>query len=375
VNESSLLDWGLGIDQHSLLSFVAEELITMALPTWFGKLLGFASAATETTGEELALRFVEYATSKWERAKEQEANIEKAVSGRQVLGTADSLKRPSYASSPLLNYIKNRCTQNGVVYVAYAPSSCGKTTACFATMRKYASATPGIAFCGADIEGAYYSRLMNLLKLDYKNPPKGWMTRLLDALEVSRDGKHSYLLIDDFMLTGWNDVDQVFLTTLKAAIRGRNVVAILLTGNREAANKMLSYNELRGIRPLAEWDEMPEIRKTYEPIQRGVPLDFDWEKYVSMVWTDKALIDAALAGPRYWNKSVDEKAKLTVKISKFLDGSDPSTRANVTPMDVLAFLYSDNPLLQTETTSPTNATQSLQESNPFCHCGAACCIS
>ena len=89
----------------------------MVPPLFVKFVLGFTSTATKTTGEEPALLFVEYATSKWEGANKQEANIKKDISDHEVLGTTDNLKQPSYASSPFPSYIKNQCTQNGVVCV------------------------------------------------------------------------------------------------------------------------------------------------------------------------------------------------------------------------------------------------------------------
>lgn len=292
---------------------------------------------------------------RWNGTPAQEAKIVQAATSFRVLmgggpNHTDDLERSEYAQSPILNYIRDRCTMDGVVYVAYVRPSQGKTTACFGSLARFATASAGLAFSPPDnnMGGDHYyvQSMMKLLDLDYeydpiKNndpPPKGWLHRLLEALEVSKEGKHSYLLLDDFMTNGWNVTDQALLSTIKTALRGKNVAVVVLTSNEEAADMMLSYDDLAAIRPLVTKADLDHIRREHYPVKRGVPVPLDWDMYVSMEWDSNELMAAALLNPRYQHKSREEKGKLRATIGEYLEKLDPELRKKVNPMDILEHL-------------------------------------
>jgi len=331
----------------------------MGLPGWFLSMVGaFSSAVADKLSHDAVdtlEAFTTFALSAWKGTGLQKNKINSIATSREVLGSNGGLKRNHYAYSPTLKYIKERCTLNGVMYVMYVPSAGGKTSACFATMEKYATATTGVCFSGSDYAGSYYKRFMSLLGLDYQNPPEGWMNCFVDAIEFSQRGKHSFLLLDDFMTNGWNEVDQALLSLLKTAIRGKNIVGVVLTANREAANMMLSFNDLEGIRPLATFQGMAEIRKTHKPITRGIPIPLDWDKYVSMEWDGGNLKVAALEDPQYRDLSDGEKEMLKATIDEYLDELDPQERKEINPSRVLQYLRERTDILRTITTSPKSA--------------------
>jgi hypothetical protein len=93
----------------------------------------------------------------------------------------------------------------------------------------------------------YVGEMVRLLGLKIDNPPKGWLTCLIDALKSG--GEQSHFLLDECMNSGPNELDER-LISIKSNIRGTNITAIVLTQNVEAVDSMLGLNGLRGIQPL-----------------------------------------------------------------------------------------------------------------------------
>jgi hypothetical protein len=170
----------------------------------------FVMSSVGKTGE--AAKFVALATGAWKGTRDQEKKIKEAAMGRQVLGGSSKLKVKCLRKVPRHGLHQNtmRAERGCLCYQRSGLSRQNNGLFCYNAQVRYRNAPAGLAFSIPDLQNAYYIQMMGLLKLDYQNPPPppvGWLEPLLNALEVSLTGKHSYLLPDDFMPNGSNEVD------------------------------------------------------------------------------------------------------------------------------------------------------------------------
>lgn len=113
------------------------------------------------------------------------------------------------------------------------------------------------------------------------------MIRILEELEKGEDHQdpnRNLIILDDFMSHMFNAQDSLFLCNLKEHIKKRNVTAILLTSNREAACRLLSQGKLGVIVPMATNQQISQLRDANPSIDPHSPLTFLWEQQASMVW-------------------------------------------------------------------------------------------
>ena len=68
-------------------------------------------------------------------------------------------RRPQYASSQILQYMRERCTCPGTVYVAYVPPRMGKTTACVAHIER----NGGLCFSPADFGKPFLQSMLSVV--------------------------------------------------------------------------------------------------------------------------------------------------------------------------------------------------------------------
>jgi hypothetical protein len=287
------------------------------------------------------------------------------------------MKRPAYAVSPILKNFKE-FAQRSVVNIAFVPPSMGKTTACFAIMKKYVKegTNRGLCFSPYDTSGSYYlEHMVTLLGfMDTKNPPVGLVAGLVHELDVPFDGRPpSYLVLDDFMPDGPNITDVDLISAIKTTIRSRNIIAVVLTSNKQSADYMLTMNGLATIIPLVGTAAMKNIRAEWhqgEYQRRDKSFNLDWEANLSMEWDAEELKKAILVDPCYEKKSGQEKRDLKSKIDTLLQNYTDEERKTVSPADVLQQLQSSSGLIEpiqtmTSGTSPRNAT-THQETGAFC---------
>jgi hypothetical protein len=182
--------------------------------------------------------------------------------------------------------------------------------------------------------------MLLLLGLDTENPPDGWLTCLLDAL--NRDGEQSYLLLDDFMSTGPNASDESLIIGIKAAIRGTTITGIVLTQNIKSADYMLTLNGWAGIVPLIPFEDRLQIRTDATQNRTDPKMDWETDMYTpSIEWSEKALKLAAKVDPRH--KKMEEGIRDSL-IHNFLKSLPKDQRKVVNPLDVFDMLANDQHL-------------------------------
>jgi hypothetical protein len=148
------------------------------------------------------------------------------------------------------------CSDLGAVSVAMVSPALGKTTAAKVFLRRNKDAVRGIAFCRDGRKGkgmSYVSEMLRLLGMSTTNPPRGWLSCLVDALQFPSPGddRRSYLILDEFGSEPGDQVDNILVEELKSLLRNTEIRAILLTPSEPYANYLLTRNNLQGIVPLS----------------------------------------------------------------------------------------------------------------------------
>jgi hypothetical protein len=276
----------------------------------------------------------------WKGSPDKRKEITERVESCEIFGFNERLRRSAYAKSPILGRLEDLNLSSGLVYVAHVPPGHGKTTACRAFLRASERMPKGIAFCPSRVEPPYARAMLLLLGLDTENPPDGWLTCLLDAL--NRDGEQSYLLLDDFMSTGPNASDESLIIGIKAAIRGTTITGIVLTQNIKSADYMLTLNGWAGIVPLIPFEDRLQIRTDATQNRTDPKMDWETDMYTpSIEWSEKALKLAAKVDPRH--KKMEEGIRDSL-IHNFLKSLPKDQRKVVNPLDVFDMLANDQHL-------------------------------
>lgn len=224
--------------------------------------------------------------------------------------------------------------------MAYVPPAMGKTTACYAIMKKYVKkdeTNRGICFSPNDTSRPYLEHMMELLGFtDPENPPSGLVACLLDTLEVSPTGKlPSILILDDFMPNGPTNIDINLLLAIKTKVRSMNVSVVVMTANKESADLMLTMNDLASIIPLVDPEARRSILADFRQGQykRGdASFHVDWETYLSMEWDKKEMKKAVLEDPSFKEKSVQERQDLAKEIDALFVQCTDEERKKLTPL-------------------------------------------
>jgi hypothetical protein len=156
----------------------------------------------------------------------------------------------------------------------------------------------------------YVMSMLTLLGLDPVNPPKGWLTCLVEALNSDGDERKSVLILDEYVSTGRDDPDSSLIKTLKLLLTDTTARVIVLTPSEEYANYVLTLNNLEGIVPLAG---------TY-------PLDqYPNGKWKSMHWSIPTLKVAARQDPLL---SFHKAATVDSETDNFIQGiTEEQTKA------------------------------------------------
>lgn len=232
---------------------------------------------------------------------------------RGALGYSEGLKRPKYATTSIITAM-GQCDDFGAISVVHVGASMGKTTAANYFLRKNREQIRGIAICRTQVGLPYLSSMLSLLGLNALHPPNGWLSCLFDALdEPSNDGRTSVLILDEFVSAGRDDADSALLMEIKATIRNRtNIRVIVLTPSEEYASYLLSLNKLQGIVPL---------QGTY-PIDRYP--EGEWR---SMHWSSITMKVAARQLPELSSLDVES---IDFEIDRFYDGLSAEENKNVT---------------------------------------------
>lgn len=265
--------------------------------------------------------------------------IKHYVGNRRVLGGNSDLKRKHYAISPILDIIVNHClTVNGFVFVVYGGGGMGKTTALHAVMGRYARR--GVAFSPGELGGSYKEIILRRLRLNGDNPPSGWLEKFLDELQTPWKEDPAILMLDDFMNDQPDDLlDKALLMNIKAAIRGKNIVAFVLTTNKQSANKMLTWNST--IVPAAPEDDIRRcLRAVKQHKESNAETEFaiNWNENGRLRWSTEELKKAVLVSPKYVEKSQDEKDVLMAKIDAYIQDMEEEERESLSPSDALRHL-------------------------------------
>ena len=288
--------------------------------------------------------FIGKALGKWAGNVIMEKRIRKSVTGRNVIGCTAALKRTAYAASPILMQTRKYCMKTaGTVFVFYAPSGMGKSTACNAVLDKYTK--KGIAFSPSDLTavGSYKDTILQGLGLDINNPPTGWMDKMIELLEAPWHENPAVLVLDDFMNdTADNPWDEVVLKGMKTAIRSRNVSIIVFTKNKKAANKMIAWNDMCSIVPAVSNTAVLGLKRAFfefkKSDQKLDAFQIDWDKHVPMIWETSELKKAVLVDPKYVDTSQHEKNELTETIDAIIQHMNPSERKELNPRGLLHLL-------------------------------------
>jgi hypothetical protein len=347
---------------------------TMPVPVLVTALLAGAVSAASTSLTEQAVQAL--LASEWKGTPEEKETIEEKVKLRAVLGSSDEMNRTAYAESPILKHLKE-FRQRGVANVAYVPPCMGKTTACHAIMKKYVKegTNRGLCFSPNDSSRPYLEHMVTLLGFtNTESPPVGLVAGLLKALQVSRTGSQSFLILDDFMPYGPTNIDIELLLQIKKTVRSMNIVVVLLTANKDSADYMLTMNGLGSIVPLVEpYHAMRIIRTEFKRGNYGrgdESYHLDWETHLSMEWGAKEMKEAVLVDPFYQEKSDQEKQDLELKIDALLQTYTDEERKTVSPTVVLTALefYSNTSiqLMQTLTSSQSGISSRGQETGLSC---------
>jgi hypothetical protein len=286
-----------------------------------------AVAIAEVITLNIATKYIsDFMNVEWNGPPDTKEHFRQLAENRATLGFDKDLERPTYAKSPLLRRLEELPLGKGIVYVAYFPPGNGKTTACRAFLRAFKRNPRGIAFCPSQAPPPYAGEMLRLLGLDADNPPNGWLSCLKDAIQT-RD-EQTYLLLDDFMNRGSNELDGDLIASIQSKIRGSDITAIVLTHNQQAADYLLTLNGLKGIKPLLSLADTDILRTRNPP-------KMDWETDMSMEWSTNDLKHAAAVDPR--NKHMKKK-KLHNRIDKFLARMTKEERKKVDPLSIAEML-------------------------------------
>ena len=112
--------------------------------------------------------------------------------------------------------------------------------------------------------------------------------------------------------------DKALLMNIKAAIRGKNIVAFVLTTNKRSANKMLTWNST--IVPAAPYDDIRRCLRAvrqHKESNTETEFAFNWNENGRLRWKTEELKKAVLVSPKYVEKSQDEKDVLMAKIDTY----------------------------------------------------------
>jgi hypothetical protein len=136
-----------------------------------------------------AVKILLEATTEWKSKLKprwmQVAEFKRMIDNNTVLGFQKNLQRPKYATTPILEAMGTE-KDFGAVSVAMVPPLRGKTTAAYYFLRKNKKQIRGIAICRPDRSTPYVMSMLELLGLDPVNPPRGWLTCLVDALTLGQ---------------------------------------------------------------------------------------------------------------------------------------------------------------------------------------------
>ena len=318
--------------------------------------VGFEVGITSAT-----TKFVENSIAAWTGSPHSKKKIQQASDGPSIMGSTITMRRSKYADSPILNYMRTNCLLKGNVYVALVPPRMGKTTACHAFMEKYAR--KGVAFSPTELKGLYYEFVLQKIGIDADNPPRGWLELFLSCLDAGKDSKlPSFLLLDDFANEdSINPFDKVFLTTIKAQIRSRNISVIVLTSNKKSADEMLTWNSFESIRPAVDFATYKKLRMDYKnSLNNGrPPFEMGWSQHLSMQWSTTALKTAVLADPSYLDLSDAEKTGVESEIDGIIRSITPQERVVINPSIILEELSTNLGIHMAPTLTPTNQKRSF----------------
>lgn len=284
-------------------------------------------------------KFAADAVGNWTGTFVGTMKIKYYVGNRRVLGGNSDLKRKNYAMSPILDSIVNHCLKvNGHVFVVYGGGGMGKTTALYAIMGRYAR--KGIAFSPGELGGSYKDILLRRLRLDRDNPPSGWLEKLLAELQTPWKEDPAILMLDDFMNDQPDDLlDKALLMNIKAAIRGKNIVAFVLTTNKQSANQMLTWNST--ILPAASEDDIRHCLRAvrqHKESNTEAEFVFNWNENGRLRWKTEELKKAVLLSPKYVENSQDENDLLMAKIDAYIQEMEEEERESLSPSDALRYL-------------------------------------
>jgi hypothetical protein len=137
------------------------------------------------------------------------------------------------------------------------------------------------------------------------------------------------------MPDGFNKMDVAFIHNLKGMIRATKVSVIVLTSNREAANTLVSENSLGTIVPLAEAACISKLKRDHGEIVKGVPIDFDWEENVNMVWDKDELKKAMEQTPDFVRLQKGEQASIHRRFDDVFWGLSEVERNEATPVSLI----------------------------------------
>jgi hypothetical protein len=272
--------------------------------------------------------------------RKEEEIIISAATGRHVYGGNTDLRRAKddYAESPIIAHLKKNMPFSGTIYVAYVPNNCGKTTACYAAMDK-PYCRRGVAFSPDVGPTPYFDSVLSYFGFNAENPPpEGFMTRLLAELQkgdVHPELENNLLILDNFMPFGFNDEDSRFLHNLKGQIKGKNVTALVFTPSKEAACRLLSQNNLGCIVPLASNKTIVDLKKANDGIDPNEPLDFNWEKLVSMVWDKDELKKAIEHSPSFLGLKEAARNKIVQRFDSVYNGLSRTEKEDTNPVSFL----------------------------------------
>jgi hypothetical protein len=280
-------------------------------------------------------QFVARAVGNWTGTFIGAMKIKHAVGNRRVLGGDRSLNRKNYAMSPVLKLILNYCMKaRGVVFVLQGDPGMGKTTALFAVMGRYAR--KGVAiFPGEQNDGNYQEIMLTRLNLDSKNPPKGWLTKFLNELDTPFTEDPAVLMLDDFMNGGpTHALDEALLRNIKNIIRGKNIVVIVLTTNKQSANLMLTWNNMVSIIPAGSSDDIRRwgtLFRNHKESKAQTEFEIDWNENNRMRWETDQLKNAIFSSPMYVGMSSDEKKIIETRVDVIIQKMGDSEREILNP--------------------------------------------
>lgn len=290
----------------------------------------------------------------------------------------------SYALSPILKYMKERCYSNGTIYVAYVPRGMGKTTSCYAFAKSnpnnqvLALVSPTDTSTSNSTSTTCIERMVSLFNLRWGSVPQGFVTTLIKSLTTTSKKKNligitrrrrrrnnnnekdrSYLLIDEFMPNGINISDKKLVLHLMKLIGGTNVCVFLLTPNKESADFLLTLNNSSSssgtIQPLVETSVLNSLLQRTTTTS-SFELDFDfWDMYCCMEWDDESIQEAILGFDEFVDLTKETKLLVKEEIKEILTyNMTDEERKNTNPLNVKRKLLYSNHKTQAYTFNNNN---------------------